>query len=201
MLVPEALEGSRTTSHQRSISNKLPATDERDNGGSRRPQGSVREKSPTNVEQSSARATLMPQSYSRPATVCSIAACLPPRTPVFAGLTASKLARKRSPPASTGPPISPPRPGPKRSRDHQQRSQRLRRITTIQFNHAKAGKQARVGDHLAELRNLISPTSVTPPPPTGPPGRFRSPRSTSRWRRRGSSRARLQVRPCSTLLR
>jgi hypothetical protein len=39
-------------------------------------------------------------------------------------------------------------------RDHQQRPRRLRGITTIRSNHAKAGKQAREGNHPAKLRSL-----------------------------------------------
>jgi hypothetical protein len=44
--------------------------------------------------------------------------------------------------------------------DHRQRSKRLRGITTTKFRHARAGKQARVGDHPAELRSCIEATSV-----------------------------------------
>ena len=38
-------------------------------------------------------------------------------------------------------------------RDPQQRPKRLRGITTNNFRHAKAGKQARVDNHLAQLRS------------------------------------------------
>jgi hypothetical protein len=45
-------------------------------------------------------------------------------------------------------------------RDPQQRSKRLRGITTSKFDHAKAGKQARDGNHPAELR--IASSSMPP---------------------------------------
>ena len=51
-------------------------------------------------------------------------------------------------------------PAPSAPRDHQQRPKRLRGITTTKFRHARAGKQARVGNHPAKLRSCIEATSV-----------------------------------------
>ena len=50
-------------------------------------------------------------------------------------------------------------------RDPQQRQKRLRGITTMGSQHAKAGKQARKGNHPAQLRSLISTTRVAKPTP------------------------------------
>jgi hypothetical protein len=58
-------------------------------------------------------------------------------------------------------PAVPPGPEQHSPRDHQQRSHRLREITTKGSQHAKAGKQAREGNHPAQLRSWISLTCVT----------------------------------------
>ena len=57
------------------------------------------------------------------------------------------------------------------TRDHQQRWRRLRGITTSKFRHALAGKQARRGDHPAELRSLMEATPFPShdPRPRGAP--------------------------------
>ena len=60
---------------------------------------------------------------------------------------------------------------PKSIKDRQRRSKRLRGITTIGERHVMAGKQQRVGNHLAELRSCIAETRVThhkPELPTSP---------------------------------
>jgi hypothetical protein len=113
MLVPEALEGSRTTSHLRSISSELPATDERDNGGSRRPQGSVREKSPIDVERPLARALLMHPTLRRARDGRRDRDAFRPPIPRVCGAYDSKVGAKTLTARLDRAPISPPRPGPR----------------------------------------------------------------------------------------